>query len=55
MKILSQSFNQDSKIRILLIDGKEYSVAKDIATLLGYKRSADAILNIVKNLYLSVI
>jgi anti-repressor protein len=43
MKILSQSFNQDSKIRILLIDEKEFFVAKDIATLLGYKRSADAI------------
>jgi anti-repressor protein len=43
MKILSQNFTEDSKIRILLIDEKEFFVAKDIATLLGYKRSADAI------------
>ncbi|EJF05920.1 hypothetical protein ThvES_00020180 [Thiovulum sp. ES] len=36
MKILSQNFTEDTKIRILLIDEKEFFVAKDIATLLEH-------------------
>ncbi len=38
-------FNNEEfgEVRIILIDGKEYFVANDVATILGYKRTADAI------------
>jgi prophage antirepressor-like protein len=42
MNILTNNFN-NFQIRILLIDKKEYFVAKDIATLLGYIETAKAI------------
>jgi prophage antirepressor-like protein len=42
MYILSKNFN-DSNIRIVIINHKEWFVAKDIATLLGYKDTINAI------------
>jgi very-short-patch-repair endonuclease len=40
--ILSKSFNQQ-EIRIVITQNKEYFVAKDVATLLGYKDTDQAI------------
>jgi len=42
LNILTQQF-QNKQIRILVIDGIEWFIAKDIATLLGYKETAKAI------------
>jgi len=41
-QIITKDFH-GSSIRVIIINGKEYFVAKDIASLLGYKRTADAI------------
>lgn len=39
-----QSFNFDNqKVRTLAINGQPYFVGKDVAEILGYKRTADAI------------
>ncbi|EJF06483.1 prophage antirepressor [Thiovulum sp. ES] len=42
MNLLTEHFN-NSAIRILLINGKELFIAKDIASLLGYVETAKAI------------
>jgi len=42
MNLITENFN-DFQVRILLIELKEWFVAKDIAELLEYKRTADAI------------
>jgi len=42
MQIITKDFH-GSNLRIILIDGKEHFIAKDVALLLGYKRTADAI------------
>ena len=47
-EIITKDF-YGSSIRIIIIDGKEYFIAKDVAKILGYKRSADAISQHCKN------
>ncbi|EJF07122.1 prophage antirepressor [Thiovulum sp. ES] len=42
MNLITKNFNT-TDIRILLIDGREYFVAKDTALLLGYSNTNDAI------------
>jgi len=42
MNLITKNFNS-FRVRILLIDGKEWFIAKDIAELLEYKKSANAI------------
>jgi prophage antirepressor-like protein len=48
LDLLSLNFNNNS-VRIILIDGKEWFVAKDMATILGYSNTRDAILKHTKN------
>ena len=42
MNLITKHFNKNN-VRILLINGKELFVAKDIANLLGYIETAKAI------------
>jgi prophage antirepressor-like protein len=42
MQLINNHFN-NSNLRVVLIDGKELFVAKDVATLLGYVETAKAI------------
>jgi prophage antirepressor-like protein len=42
MQIITKSFNS-SEVRIIVINGKEYFIAKDIASILQYKKTANAI------------
>jgi len=46
--IITKTF-QNMKIRLIIINSKEWFIAKDIAELLGYKRTADAITQHCKN------
>ena len=48
MKIITKSF-QNSEVRIILINGKEYFIAKDVASILQYKKTANAIKDHCKN------
>jgi len=41
-QIITKDFH-GSSIRLIIIDGKECFIAKDVASLLGYKRARDAI------------
>jgi prophage antirepressor-like protein len=43
MEIISKNFQDNSDIRIILIDSKEWFVAKDIAEILGYTNTNKAI------------
>jgi prophage antirepressor-like protein len=43
MEIISKTFKENSKIRIILIHGKEWFVAKDVAKILDYKDTDQAI------------
>jgi prophage antirepressor-like protein len=43
MKILSKTFQENSKVRIIVINNKEWFVAKDTALLLSYKDTKKAI------------
>ena len=42
MEIITKEF-QNSKVRIIVIQGKEWFVAKDVAELLQYKKTANAV------------
>jgi prophage antirepressor-like protein len=48
MQIITKDFN-GSAVRLILIDQKEYFVAKDIALILGYKDTVNAIKQHCKN------
>ncbi|EJF07511.1 prophage antirepressor [Thiovulum sp. ES] len=48
MHLITQDFN-DFQVRILLINGKEYFIAKDIAEILQYKNTRDAVSKHCKN------
>jgi very-short-patch-repair endonuclease len=43
MEIISKTFKENSEIRIILINGKEWFVAKDVAQILDYKDTDQAI------------
>jgi prophage antirepressor-like protein len=43
MEIISKTFKENSEIRIILINGKEWFVAKDVAKILDYKDTDQAI------------
>jgi prophage antirepressor-like protein len=47
MNLITENFNS-STVRILLIDGKEWFIAKDIATLLGYSNTKKAVIEHTK-------